>query len=271
MNRLEKDLLFYSNYCLHSTNLINTISKTELNDKVFYICIDDKKIKIPQFITRVPSVFLVGTKKVLVEEEIDLWLQSKLKRNLQNEQTSFNNARNMNQMPPHSAPPLVNSRMPDYNQQMPPQNYQQQTQMPPQNYQQQTQMPQHNQQQTQMPQQNQQMPPNQQMPQQNLQMPLPNKSSTDSTETEGGDIMAYHSNEMGASMSGKYSFLDESDNSSLNYNFSFIGDNNSDTRINTPKDFSSTSNTQKSKSESDYEKLLEQRSSESFAKGVQRI
>ena len=83
--------------------------------------------------------------------------------------------------------------------------------------------------------------------------------------------MAYHSNEMGAEMSGKYSFLDETENSSLNYNFSFIGDNNTDTRINTPKDFSSSKGVQKSKSETDYEKLLEQRSSESFAKGVQRI
>ena len=257
-----------------------------MNDKIFYICIDDKKIKIPQFITRVPSVFLVGTKKVLVEEEIDLWLQSKLKRNLQNEQTSFNNARNMNQMPTHSAPPLVNSRMPTHNQQMS-SNYQQQ--MPSPNYQQHPQMAQQNRQmppinQQQMPPQNQQMPPinQQQIPPQNQQMPLQNQqnqqmppnqnnSSTGSTETEGGDIMAYHSNEMGAAMSGKYSFLDESDNSSLNYNFSFIGDNNSDTRINTPKDFSSTSNTQKSKSESDYERLLEQRSSESFAQGIQRI
>ena len=33
MNKLEKDLLFYSNYCMHSNNLINDISKTPLHDK----------------------------------------------------------------------------------------------------------------------------------------------------------------------------------------------------------------------------------------------
>lgn len=107
-------------------------------------------------------------------------------------------------------------------------------------------------------------------------MPPPNQKNPSSTapgsnDTEGGDIMAYHSNEMGAAMSGKYSFLDETDNSSLNYNFSFISANNSDTRINTPKDFSGSSDVQKSKSESDYERLLEERGSESFAQGIQRI
>ena len=113
------------------------------------------------------------------------------------------------------------------------------------------------------------MPPQFQQNQQN--QPNPSSAAPGSKDTEGCDIMAYHSNEMGAAMSGKYSFLDETDNSSLNYNFSFIGENNSDTRINTPKDFSGSSNTQKSKSESDYERLLEQRSSESFAQGIQRI
>ena len=47
MNRLEKDLLFYSNYCLHSNNLINQVSKTDLHPKILYICIDDRKIKTP--------------------------------------------------------------------------------------------------------------------------------------------------------------------------------------------------------------------------------
>ena len=49
MNSLSKDLLFYSNYCLHSNNLINTISKTNLHNDIIYIFIDEKKVKIPSF------------------------------------------------------------------------------------------------------------------------------------------------------------------------------------------------------------------------------
>ena len=88
---------------------------------------------------------------------------------------------------------------------------------------------------------------------------------------EQDEIMAYHSNEMGSSMSGKYSFLEDANNSSINYNFSFIGDTSTDTRINTPKEFNGNENSNKSKSQSDFEKLIESRNSEQFAKGIQRV
>ena len=73
MNKLEKDLLFYSNYCLHSSNLINSISKTALNDRIFYICIDDKKIKIKDISTLLkPSdrtnIVLIADKSLLVSD-----------------------------------------------------------------------------------------------------------------------------------------------------------------------------------------------------------
>ena len=131
MNKLEKDILFYSNYCLHSSNLINNISKTNLNDRIFYICIDDKKIKVPQFITRVPSIFLVNEKKVLVEDEIDFWIRSKLKPvtqeppampnyNPQINQNSNNGPLQPTNYNPHLSPGGNNIPMPppNYNQQM---------------------------------------------------------------------------------------------------------------------------------------------------------
>ena len=77
MNKLSKDLLFYSNYCLHSNNLINTISKTPIHNNILYICIDEKKVKVPSFITRVPTVYLVNEKKILVEDDIDRWFEQK--------------------------------------------------------------------------------------------------------------------------------------------------------------------------------------------------
>ena len=80
MNKLQKDILFYSNYCLHSNNLINRLSKTALHNKIFYVCIDDKKIKIPSFINRVPSIYLVSEKTILVEEDIDTWVSNYIQK-----------------------------------------------------------------------------------------------------------------------------------------------------------------------------------------------
>lgn len=76
MNKLQKDIVFYSNYCLHSNNLLNKLSKTVLHSNILYICVDDNKIKIPKIITRVPSLYLVGEKKVLIENEIDNWVDN---------------------------------------------------------------------------------------------------------------------------------------------------------------------------------------------------
>ena len=213
MNRLEKDLLFYSNYCLHSSNLLNSISKTSLNQKVLYICIDDSKIKVPSFITRVPSVFLVKQKKVLVEDEINQWIQQTLQREQQ--------AR---------APPNMMARQNQVTSQMPPSN----------------------------------------MPVENTPAKA-NPPPVQDLRPEDEGVLAYHGNEMGAQMSTSYSFIEEGGNSSLNSNFSFLEGAGHETRINTPKEFNGQENMEKSKNQSDYERLLEQRNSESFAKGVQRI
>ena len=98
MNKLEKDLLFYSNFCLHSNNLINNISKTQLHSKILYICIDDKKIRIPSFVTRVPSIYLVKEKKILIEDNIDIWLNSiNTQSNQQQSNQQQSNAQQSNQ------------------------------------------------------------------------------------------------------------------------------------------------------------------------------
>ena len=195
MNKLNKDLLFYSNYCLHSNNLINTISKTSFHENMIYICIDEKKVKVPSFITRVPTVYLVRDKKILVEDDIDRWFEHKNKAN---------NLHNQN--------------------------------------------------------------PQQQNPQQQNQQ---QQNSEKNQEDEEG-IMAYHNNEMGGSLSNNYSFISD-DNSTLNHNFEFLdGTNNIDGRINTPKEFSE-SNQVKSKTDTDFDKLMAARNNDNIGKGVERI
>ena len=86
MNKLSKVLLFYSNYCLHSNNLINTISKTSIHNEILYICIDEKKVKVPSFITRVPTIYLTKEKKILVEDDIDRWFEQKNRQNQQEQE-----------------------------------------------------------------------------------------------------------------------------------------------------------------------------------------
>ena len=37
------DILYYSNYCKHSQNVIQTLVKSNLTDKISFICIDKRK------------------------------------------------------------------------------------------------------------------------------------------------------------------------------------------------------------------------------------
>ena len=76
---------------------------------------------------------------------------------------------------------------------------------------------------------------------------------------------------MGNAMSNSYSFISD-DNSSLNHNFSFLdGSKQTDSRINTPKEFNSQNNQVKSQLDSDFDKLMASRNNESFAKGIERV
>ena len=44
---------------------------------MIYICVDDKNIKLPPFVQAVPTIYLVSEKKIIVDENIDKWIQSK--------------------------------------------------------------------------------------------------------------------------------------------------------------------------------------------------
>ena len=222
MNKLQKDIVFYSNYCLHCNNLLNKMSKTILHSKLLYICVDDQKIKIPKIVTRVPTLYLVNEKKVLIENEIDNWVNTQVAGfNNKNKQMELQKpisqqVTNMENMSPH-----------------PSQDHTQHNLVQP--------------------------PANNQPPPQNNPEPQPD-----------GDVLAYHGNEMGSTLSNHYSFLEESDNSSLNHNFTFVGDSNIQS-INTPKEFNDSNNQIKSELDQQYEKMMEARNSDPISKGIQRI
>ena len=62
---MKKDIIFYSNFCTYSKEIMNQISKTPLNDKMLYVCVDDENIQLPNFVTAV-LLYILLNKNVLL-------------------------------------------------------------------------------------------------------------------------------------------------------------------------------------------------------------
>ena len=75
---MKKDILFYSNFCTYSKEIVNNISKTSLNDSFLFVSVDDENIQLPPFITSVPTIYLINDKKIVVDEAIPKWINEKL-------------------------------------------------------------------------------------------------------------------------------------------------------------------------------------------------
>lgn len=78
---MSKDILFYSNFCTYSKEVITSIQKTEFNNNITYICVDDRNIQLPSFVQAVPTIYLINEKKILVDDEITNWIESKTNTN----------------------------------------------------------------------------------------------------------------------------------------------------------------------------------------------
>ena len=76
----KKDIIFYSNFCTYSKEIINEISKTPINDNILYVCVDDENIQLPNFVTAVPTIYLVDKKRIVVDESIPKWIQEQLSK-----------------------------------------------------------------------------------------------------------------------------------------------------------------------------------------------
>ena len=75
---MKKDILFYSNFCTYSKEIVNSISKTPLNDNILFVSVDDENIQLPPFVTSVPTIYLINDKKIVVDEAIPKWINEKL-------------------------------------------------------------------------------------------------------------------------------------------------------------------------------------------------
>ena len=91
---MGKNILFYSNYCKYSKQVIQQISSSNIKDNLIYVCVDDDNIKLPEFITAVPTVYLVNEKKILIDDEIQNYIGEQ--GNLNNSNSSNSNSSNSN-------------------------------------------------------------------------------------------------------------------------------------------------------------------------------
>ena len=83
---MQKDILFYSRYCRYSKEIIDKLQNTPLMEMLNFVNVDDSRIEIPPFITHVPTALLISESKVLKEDELNNWINSKL-----NNTKKFNN------------------------------------------------------------------------------------------------------------------------------------------------------------------------------------
>ena len=76
---MDKNILFYSDYCDHSKELLRSLKKNPINSSLIFVCVDDKSIQVPNFIKVVPTIYLVNNKSVLTDNEIMNWVNQTTK------------------------------------------------------------------------------------------------------------------------------------------------------------------------------------------------
>lgn len=73
----QKDILFYSNLCDFSKEVLNTLVKHQLKESFMLVCVDNKNLKLPPFVDRVPLIYSV-TKKLFADEQLMAYIKSKI-------------------------------------------------------------------------------------------------------------------------------------------------------------------------------------------------
>lgn len=73
----KKDLIFYSNYCEYSKEILTILTKRDLRSKFLLICIDNGKYKIPPIITSVPTILTADFSTIYTDINISKYIDSK--------------------------------------------------------------------------------------------------------------------------------------------------------------------------------------------------
>jgi glutaredoxin-related protein len=73
---VNKPILFYSNYCQHSREIINLFQKNNVIDSFMLINISAQKYKIPSFIKSVPTLYF--NKKTYSDNELESFINDNI-------------------------------------------------------------------------------------------------------------------------------------------------------------------------------------------------
>ena len=64
-----KDILFYSNFCEYSNEVLNVIIRKNITSDFMLVCVDSNKYSLPAFVDRVPIVY-TQNQRVLFDSDI---------------------------------------------------------------------------------------------------------------------------------------------------------------------------------------------------------
>ncbi len=95
MNNQNQYILFYSANCSHSQTFLNMLQKNPgLYNKFIKISVDDRKYKLPSFLTVVPTLVIPSQngRMILTNNDVFKWLESKSSQSNTNNASNSNNA-----------------------------------------------------------------------------------------------------------------------------------------------------------------------------------
>jgi hypothetical protein len=72
----QKDIIFYSNFCKYSQDLLKYIVKQDLKKMFVFVCVEKNRQRIPPQVDKVPALFLTNERRVLFEDDIIECIQS---------------------------------------------------------------------------------------------------------------------------------------------------------------------------------------------------
>lgn len=79
---MSKHMLFYSNFCEYCSNVINDLIKKDIKTHFLLICIENKKFRIPSFVTCVPLV-ISTEKQIFIEDSLERFIENIYKNKLE--------------------------------------------------------------------------------------------------------------------------------------------------------------------------------------------
>jgi hypothetical protein len=75
INKMQKDILFYSNACAFSREMIQIITNNHLKERFILVSVDNKNLKLPPFVDRVPLLY-TSSKKLIADENLLNYIKS---------------------------------------------------------------------------------------------------------------------------------------------------------------------------------------------------